>query len=204
MAKRKGPLRNRKFKVTASRLRELGLLRASERAASIKEGPWTMSGMYYISVVRVELDNGATKEFVLKCPWDFTTEWLDNQFVTAKGRDWITSFVNLQVKLSKEFRRIGVNAVRAEKYDKGTIIQENIGGHDFEATIRSLPPAKADELENKRREALHKIEAQLHLVPVNRSYVTGHRIDVASDFLVDEAGNPIVINFDFAGKNHHP
>jgi hypothetical protein len=189
----KGPT----FHVNIRKLRELKFLSKSDEVLHVTEGPWTRDGMYYVSIVTIKLANDEGKEFVLKCPWDLTRELISKDSSPSGKSSLVSQYVNLQVRWGRELKRIGVPSARVEKYDEGTLVQENLKGTDFYTYLAKVDKIRGDAIMSKRDDILLRIKSRLSLVPVNRIYGSSGGMAAARDFLVSRDGDLVLVNFDF-------
>jgi len=183
------------FKVEEKRLRQLGLIKNSETTDHISEGPWTRDGMYYVSIIQVYLKDGQRREYVLKCPWDFSLETLDS--AKATGTDLIVGHVEKRAEWSRKLRRLGVNAVVIKKYDEGTLIQENINGENLYEALTKMHSDEAAAFTKESLRILKLIENRLGLAHVNRVYASADRLDFAKDFVLTSRKELVLVNLDF-------
>lgn len=185
------------FNVEESKLRELGLIESKEVVESIHEGPWTRAGMYYISIVTVSLLSERNIEFILKCPWDFTVEFMQDRTNIGGGRELITQHVENQVKWSKMIREVGPFCARMEKYDEGTIIQENIEGTNLDEALLHMTGEEANRLRSESVRVLQRIQAKTGLQRMGRYYAGTDNLEASSDFVLTPSGKIILVNLNF-------
>jgi len=188
------------FHVTEERLREVGLIGPKDRVERIKEGPWNREGAYYISILQVDLSSGERKEYVLKSPWEVSLETKQGK-TPGKGSDLITRHVDRMVKLSRSIRELGNYAVRIEKYDDGTMIQENIVGRDLNLALQSMSSAEARAILARCQEIVENIESKLGLKYVAQAYADSKGLQMSRDFMITPQGGLIMVNLNFVEKS---
>ncbi len=189
------------FKFDAGKLRELGFLEPGDVVDEVREGPWTRDGAYYVSIVSVALMDGRVREFVLKCPWDFTYDLVMDPSAGDRGSELITSHVAERAKWSKELREHALPAVKMEVYDSGTLIQENLMGVDLYTYTRRLSRAEAERYEGMSKEILKQIDSVLGLVHVDAVQIGDDESETMKDFVVTSDGRLVLVNLEFRRRD---
>jgi|GEM_PF-4937882 len=185
------------FHVEEKRLREIGFIARDESVETITEGPWTKDGMYYVSIVSVNLIGGERKEFVLKAPWDVLSDTDPGMKTWGEGSRLISQHVDRIVEWSRKIRQLGQYCPRIEKYDDGTLIQENVIGRDLQLALNTLSPREGASYVARCDEILREIETKLGLKHVTRVYVDSANVQIGKDFILSSDGKVILVNLNF-------
>ena len=162
-------------------------------------------GQYYVSQVKVKLQGKSTaKHFLLKCPWDFTPELMSDPENVHKGTSLITAHVDSRVKWSKMIRKMGPFAVRIEKYDDGTLIVERPEEtRDLGEALKWMSPDQREKYLSRSKQLLRKIERDLGLRYVGRTYVGSESSEFTPTFVVTRDGRILLEDLDFETKSEH-
>lgn len=172
------------------------MLGPSDKVERVREGPWNKEGAYYISIVQVDLSSGERREYVLKSPWEVSLEMQEGE-PRGKNPNPITRHVDSMVNLSRRIRELGPYAVRIEKYDDGTMIQENIAGQDLNLALQSMGSTESRTLLARRQRVIKDIESKLGLKYVDRAYADSKGLQMSRDFMITPEGHLIMVNLNF-------